>query len=457
MRTARATAEARNSVAPLWPIALAIAIRLLAWFTISPTRFASDEDSYFEVASGLLASGEQNIFWPPITGWLIAGIRWLLHTDRIATVRLVWIALDLGCLLSVRTLALRLGGALFADDAVTAARVGMLATAGYALYLPAISHAQFATSETPALLQTLLVVLLLTTPNRGRAAFASAGLLAGTLALTRPSLLPLLALWPLAMWRTGPSPESWKRAALFATTAAVVVFAWAMRNWEVAGQLTIANNSAYNLFIGNRDLYAEDLDLFSPLATEGQVEFRRQQWSGQLVYPSDPPAELQRQALAWIAAHPITFARRAVGRLARVFAPKTDVLELAGGEQMAGVFSPISLVLLSAANAQWAVVLFGGMIGLAAIVRLAPDYGRLFVVTIAGSLILCTVAIAKPRYSFVFDPLFLLGLAVLLTAPRETAGALDARSRRILAVLMLFLLWGWAAWLIFAFSSRIAP
>ena len=107
----------------------------------------------------------------------------------------------------------------------------------------------------------------------------------------------------------------------------------------------------------------------------------------------------------WIAAHPLTFARRAVGRLARVFAPKTDVLELAGGEQLAGVFSPTSLVLLSAANAQWAVVLFGGLIGLAAILSIAPELGRLFAGTLGGSLLLCAVAIAKPRYSFVFDPL----------------------------------------------------
>ena len=63
MSTARATAEARYSVA-LWPLALAIALRVAAWLTVSPTRFASDEDSYFAVATALLARGDQNIFWP---------------------------------------------------------------------------------------------------------------------------------------------------------------------------------------------------------------------------------------------------------------------------------------------------------------------------------------------------------------------------------------------------------
>jgi hypothetical protein len=456
MKAARATAEAVAVPAPLWPLVLAIAVRLLAWLSVSHTRFASDEDSYFAVATALLGNGEQNLFWPPVTGWVIAAIRWVFRTDAIAHVRIIWILFDIACLLLIRELATRLGRAMFDNDPVKVSRVSLLATAGYAIYLPAVSHAQFATSETPALLQTLIVLVLLSKADAGLATYVGAGLVAGTLALTRPSLLPLLMLWPLAAWRSAVSSESWCRAMVFVLTGVVVVGAWAVRNWYVAGQLTIANNSAYNLFIGNRNLYAEDLDLFHPVATREQIEFRRQQWSGQLVYPAEPPAELQRQALAWIAAHPVGFARRAVGRLARVFAPKTDVLELAGGEQQAGAFSPISLVLMSAANAQWTVILFGGLIGLASIVRLAPGLGRIFVATIVGSVLLCTVAIAKPRYSFVFDPVLLLGLAALLTAPFETTAAVDARSRRILIVLAIFLLWGWTAWLIFAVSSRMA-
>jgi hypothetical protein len=456
MTTARPTSEARALSAPLWPLALAMAVRLAAWLIVSPARLASDEDSYFAVATALLAGGEQNLFWPPVTGWLIAGMRWLLRTDAPATVRLVWIALDLGCLLALRTLAMRLGRALFDSDPVMARRLSLVATVAYALYLPALSHAQFTTSETPALLQTLLVLVLLTTPGPAVMLTACAGLLTGTLALTRPSLMPLLVIWPASLWKNVSSIVSWQRATVFVVTGVLVVGAWAVRNWRVAGQFTIANNSAYNLFIGNRDLYAEDLDLFNPVATREQIEFRRQHWSGQLAYPTESPAELQRQAIRWIAAHPLRFGRRALGRLARVFAPKTDVLELAGGEQLAGIFSPISLVLLSAANAQWAVVLFGGLIGLAAIVRMAPEFGRLFVATIIGSLLLCLVAIAKPRYSFVFDPILLLSLAALLIAPRDLTAALDARARRTLLVLAIFLLWGWAAWLIFALSSRMA-
>src|SRR5262245_40876242 len=51
-------------------LALALVVRLAAWLTVSPTRLASDEDSYVAVANGLLADGHQDLFWPPVTGWL---------------------------------------------------------------------------------------------------------------------------------------------------------------------------------------------------------------------------------------------------------------------------------------------------------------------------------------------------------------------------------------------------
>jgi hypothetical protein len=140
-----------------------------------------------------------------------------------------------------------------------------------------------------------------------------------------------------------------------------------------------------------------------------------------------------------------------------VFAPKTDVLELAGGERRAGIFSPVSLVLLSAANAQWTVVLFGGLLGLAAFRRRSPALGLLLSSTIVGSLLLCLVAISKPRYSFVFDPVLILGLAVFLVAPRQSWASLDRAARCALVAIYAFLAWGWVTWLIFAFSSRMAP
>ncbi len=443
----------RNTI---WPVALAIVVRLAVWLVVPATRFASDEDSYFQVGTAILVRGEQDLFWPPLTGWLIALVRWALHTDAVSAVRLVWIAMDIGCVLAVRTLAGRMAPAVSGGDEARAARFVTLATLGYALYLPAISHAQFATSETPALLQTLLVLVLLTRLLPGAGTYATAGFLTGTLTLTRPSLLPMLVLLPMATELKTGFGKGIRRALIFFLAGVTVIGAHLYRNWVLSGELTIARNSAYNLYIGNRDMYGEDLNLFSPRATSGQIEFRRQQWSGELVYPSLSAAELQREAFAWIRDHPGVFARRAIGRLARVFVPKTDVLELAGGERQAGIFSPVSLALLGIVNIQWAFVLFGGVLGLAALRRTSPSLALLFASTITGALLLCLIAISKPRYSFVFDPVLILGAVVFFSAPREAWSALGRRDRAVVGAVFAFLLWAWTAWLIFSLTSRAA-
>ncbi len=453
---AKTSAAGGVSRSVVWPLALAVVIRVGVWLTLPASRFASDEDSYFQVGITLVTTGQQDLFWPPFTGWLIALTAWALHTTALPWIRLAWIVMDLGCLLAVGTLARRVAPIVSHGDVAHAERFTTLAIVGYALYLPAISFSQFTTSETPALLQTLLILVLLTSADASWRAFFAAGLLAGTLVLTRPSLLPLLVFLPAAIIVRERTPVRLRQALLVGLVGCAVVGAVVVRNWWLVGDPTIARNSAYNLYMGNRDLYAEDLNLFSPLATTGQVEFRRQYWSGALEYPTRTQDELQREALAWIAAHPDVFARRALGRLARVFAPKTDVLELVGGESRAGIFSRSSLSLLAITNAQWVIVLFGGLVGLARLWQDASRYGVVFVSTVLGSLPLCLVAISKPRYAFVFEPLLLLGATAFLCAPRHSWSLLGRAGRWIVTLISLFWLWGWAAWFIFAISSRLA-
>lgn len=441
-------------------------MRLLAWALIPAGRFASDEDSYFQVSTALLSQGHQDLFWPPMTGWLIAALRAALGTDSVGTLRLVWLLMDVACVLAVRALAIRVSEAAWPSDAVGGSRLVAAATLGYALYLPAISHAQFLTSETPALLQLLCLLLLVSrvnAPLRARrygvqaeaGVFVLAGLLGGTLVLTRPSLLPIAALVPIAAV-AGRDRRSWRHAAAFMVATALIVGAVVVRNWVAAGEATISTNSAYNLYIGNRDMYAEDLNLFDPRATPEQIEFRRQQWSGELVYPTGSPAELQRLAVEWIRQHPGTFMRRAIGRLARVFVPKTDVLEMLGGERGAGIFAPRSLALLAVANVQWAFVLFGGVVGLVWLWCVVPRWGWIFSATIAGALVLCLVAISKPRYSFVFDPLLLICAAAAVTSPRATLAAFGRGQWWVIGVAWAFFAWAWLAFAIFAISSRSA-
>jgi hypothetical protein len=435
----------------LWPVAVAAIVRLAAWAFISGARFASDEQGYVDAGTLLASTGRQDLFWPPLTGWIVAAIRFLAPAAPLSTLRLLWIAMDIVNVALVAVLAERIARVAISDRA---ARFVPAATIGYALYLPAISHAQFVTSEMPALLLVLASLVVVTSTRAAPSSDVVAGALLGALVLVRANLLPLLVMMPAAAF-SQLSRSSWrKRTAVVAIVGATIVGGAVARNWFVYGERSLSRNAAYNLYIGNQDVYAEDLDLLHPRATPEQIEFRRRFFAGTLEYPQGTAEELQNAAVAWIARHPWQFMRRATGRLARVFAPKTDVMELAGGEQAIGVFSPTALALLGAANAQWAVILFAGLLGLASLVERDRVMGLTFLSTIVGAVLLCLIAISKPRYSFVFDPLLILTAALVIAMPGEERREAWRRHWRVLVPAYAFLAWGWAAWLIFALSSR---
>lgn len=439
--------------AVLWPLVIAATVRLAVWAVLPGQRFASDEQGYVDAGRALALTGQQDLFWPPLTGWIVALVTTIAPGASLSALRLLWIAIDLANVALVGVIAHRIAAVVRVEQAP---RFVWLATLGYALYLPAISHAQFVTSEMPALFLVLASLALLTSRPVTAAGSVGAGLLLGALLLARANLLPLLVLMPAAALSDLPRAPWLRRTVLVVVAGALVVSAAVARNWIVYGEPSLSRNAAYNLYIGNREVYAEDLNLFHPFATHEQIEFRRKFFAGTLEYPTGTAAELQRDAMQWIADHPGQFLRRALGRLARVFAPKTDVLELAGGEGSAGVFAPVPLALLAIANLQWAVVLFAGMFGVRVLADRDRRLGLTWIATIAGTVLLCLIAISKPRYSFVFDPLLIIGavLAVTISSPERLAHW--RRSRFGLAALYAFLAWGWIAWTIFAFSSRVA-
>jgi hypothetical protein len=434
----------------LWPLAVAAIVRLAAWAIVSDARFASDEQGYIDAGTALALTGRQDLFWPPMTGWIVALVKTLAPAAPLSLLRLLWVAIDVANTALVAVLASRIARVAIPNRAGGFVRAATLA---YALYLPAVSHAQFVTSEMPALLLVLLSLVLATAPAPST---VLTGVALGALILVRANLLPLLGMVPAAAFAQLPRLLWLRRTLTVVIIGSVITGAAIARNWISFGEPTLSRNAAYNLYIGNRDLYAEDLDLFHPAATPEQIEFRRQYFAGTLTYPTGTAAELQSAALAWIADHPGQFVRRALGRLARVFAPKTDVLELAGGEGAVGVFSPIALALLGAANLQWTWVLFAGLLGLAVLFDRDRHYGWVFLSTIAGSVALCLVAIAKPRYSFVFDPLLIIAAVLATLTPMPDLQAVWRRSRIALLSIGLFLAWGWIAWTIFAVSSRMA-
>jgi 4-amino-4-deoxy-L-arabinose transferase-like glycosyltransferase len=435
-------------------VAVAAIVRLAAWAIIPGARFASDEQGYVDAGLALATAGQQDLFWPPLTGWIIALIKTVAPSVSLGGLRLVWVLFDLANVMLVAIIAARLAARILPPAG--ARRLVFAATLGYALYLPAISHAQFVTSEMPALLLVLSSLAILTSGMAPAAMVAGAGVALGTLTLARANLVPLAVLLPAAVFVNQPRPRWLARIVSVAAIAAVfpaAVIAW---NAMTYGDATLSRNAAYNLYIGNQDFYAEDLDLFHPQATPEQIDFRRKLFAGTLEYPKGTAAELQSAAVQWIVSHPGSFLKRALGRLARVFAPRTDVLELAGGEAAVGVFSPIAIALLGVANLEWVVILFGGLLGVCMIRDRDRTLGLTWMAAIAGSVILCLVAIAKPRYSFVFDPLLIIAAAVAMTAAADTRLASWRRWWRVLTPIYAFLAWGWIAWVIFSLSSRMA-
>jgi hypothetical protein len=428
----------------LLPVAVGAFVRVSAWALISGARFASDEQGYVDAGIQLATTGQQDLFWPPLTGWIVALVKIIAPSAPLSAIRLLWIAMDIGNVALVAVLAARIGPA------------ARLAPFAYALYLPAISHAQFVTSEMPALLLVLSALVVVTSRRQTAAADLATGAILGALILVRANLLPLLLMLPAAAFSQASRPAWVKRTAVVAIVGGLIVAAAIARNWISYGDPTLSRNAAYNLYIGNQDVYAEDLNLFHPRATPEQIEFRRQFFAGTLQYPTGTAAELQREAIGWIVRHPTQFLRRAMGRLARLFAPKTDVLELAGGEAAVGVFSPAGLTLLGIANLQWAWILFAGLLGLAGLIDRDRWLGLTLLSTIVGCAMLCLIAISKPRYSFVFDPLLIVTATLVASMGAAERAAVWRRHWRVLAPAFVFLMWGWIAWTIFAMSSRLA-
>ena len=436
-------------------IVVGVVARLFIWALIPADRFASDELGYYNAGITLATKGVQDTYWPPLVGWLIAALRFVLPTAGARSPRLAWVLMDLAAASLLWVIARRVaahGQVAFKPNGF--ARLVVLA---YLLYIPAISFSQFTTSETPAVLIVLAILVCLTTKRPHHALrFAAAGLLTGLLVLTRSSLACLLLSLPIAIVLTARSDKLKTRAlkiSIFAVAALLVVGLWLWRNYHHEGDLFLSTNSYYNFSAGNAETYQEDLNLFSPAATPAQMAFRKQYLSGQPITGPNVN-ETPRQTMQRIKSHKALFLRRALGRLARLFVPRTDELELIGGERRVTIFSWPSITIFLLANAQWALILVCGAAGLLAFGKSQEQFIIWFAAIILGAIPLCLIAISKPRYGFVFEPLLLICAISFLADRARNWRLLSTRSKLTFYLLLFFFAWSWMAWLIFAFTSR---
>jgi hypothetical protein len=287
---------------------------------------------------------------------------------------------------------------------------------------------------------------------------AFAGLVCGIVVLTRSNLAPLLLTIPCAMLisASGQMLHRLRAAVVFVLVGSAVVGAYITRNYYATGQWMLDRNGPYNLYVGNVDDYQSDLNLFYPWATPEQVKLRHEMLTG-----TQKPVLLTREQMLHegiknIRNHPSLFLRRALGRLARVFAPKTDVLTLFGGEKKVGIFSPLPMALLIITLIQYGFILFLGFAGMLCLRRFSRILPFLFGAIIIGSLLLCLVAVAMPRYSAPFEPILIVCAFVFILDFRKNLSYIWRERRVLYGIMLAFYIWAWSAWMIFSFSSRLA-
>jgi hypothetical protein len=434
-------------------------MRIGAVLLVPSGFFASDEGSYFQDGTDLALYGTQHLFWPPLTGWLIALVTRAVGSSSITPTRVLWHLMDIGVFLMLPRLVLPLENSTQPGAAPEGWRLGDGVRLAYALYMPAIGFATFATSEMPALFIVCLINLVLLrqreiTPTSS----ALAGTLAGLLTLTRTSLAGWVVALPVFILTLGRVARNSRWCAAAATLcAAVVLSATLVRNGVIAGRFVLSTNAYYNLYLGNGADYIEDLNLFRPWATPSQIAYRSRYFANS-GSPAEPNANLGEgeqfdRTIKNIIGDPLLFARRATGRLARIFAPKTEELELLGGEGHVRVTSPQALAMLGVTNLEWGAAVSLGIFGLAHLAERHPHYWRVVLLNFCGGIPLCLVAISKPRYAFPFEFFFVVAALHFLGA-RTSFRDVWARHPRTVLASYAALLWAWIAWGIFALTSR---
>ena len=434
-------------------------VRILALLVVPVGYTVPDESGYLQTGMVLFFERRLELFWPPLLGWMVYLLA-RLGIVGVEKARLVILAMDTLNILWVWLIARRLSGSLGERGRRL---LPLLASSFYALYLPAIGYSIFLVSEVPSVFFILLMVLAAASGLPPAAKGFTVGLLVCLTVFDRSNMLPLAFTLPayFLVRRDSLRLKVRSLAVLYLTFGLALVLGlggFLARNYLVEGRVTFSDNSAYNLFIGNNEFYQEDLNLFHPWATEEQIKYRREYRTAEDLAAQYGYEYMQAEGMKFIREHPALFARRALGRLARLLAPKTSALELLGGERQSGIFHAGPLLLMALSNVQYALALFGGTLGMALLYRREKTWFYLFLAVVAGAVPLCLIAISKPRYSFPLEPALILAAGYFLLDTRANAAEiLGARKLRlVLAAVMLFYAWSWVAWLIFAITSRMA-
>lgn len=452
---------ARSSVRPLgWVLVSALLLRLaLVWGTVETPLKIVDEQHYATLAHSVVQGhgfawqdGEPTSIRPPLFPFVVAGVWSVAPEGNLTAVRLMQIPVAL----LVAALTYLIATSLFSD------RVGLIAAAIVAFYPSLLFSGVLVLSEvlfTALLMATLLgSITLLKRPSAWVG--LGTGLALGASALTRSVMWPFLPVAVLGGMMLFAGSLRARTAVVLALTAGYlcVIAPWSIRNTRLQETFTVVDTmGGLNLMMGNYEYTPEDR-MWDAVSVTGEKA-----WSALL--PAAPPSGgswtegkkdhwASAQAKQYIMAHPGTFVRRAVLKLADFWGIERDFV--AGVQQ--GLYKPPTWLFAPAALA--VVAAYIGLMVFAVLgICLAPPEWRAHSVLITVVLFICavhTVVFGHSRYHLPLVPI----LALYAAAAMEQASwrSLMTSGWRSALAGALFVALGavWAHELLFRDADRLA-
>ena len=441
-------------------VALTVLVRIpLVWSATNLSPHIVDEQHYIALATSVAnghgfawGPGTPTSIRPPLYPFFIAGLWSLSGSQSLQVVRWAQVALALASVL----LLYSVGRRWFGERAAFPAAIGL------AVY-PSLLF-----SGVLLLTEVMFITLLLVTvwgfarfaehPSYGRAFVAGAAL--GLAALARSVMWPfILVLAPLIWMAAGPE----RRAARLGMVLVLllgyvsVVGPWSARNSARQGTFTVVDTmGGLNLLMGNYEHTPEDRmwdavsltgsrawhhDLPATAPDGGSwTEGKKEKWA-------------QRQAVAFMVAHPLVTARRAVLKFCDFWGLERDFI--AGIQR--GYYAPPRAVAVLAGigiTLGYALVAILGIIG----IFLAPPQRNAHALLLAVILFVAglhTVVFGHSRYHLPLIPLMLLYASAAVTSGAWRQLRTNTRATWLAWSLIAVMLMIWSRELLVRDWSRI--
>jgi 4-amino-4-deoxy-L-arabinose transferase-like glycosyltransferase len=245
---------AKRSILLLCIILIALSLRVTFLALTTDLEPIYDEYAYVRMAREILADGDfgASWLWPPGQPYFMAGVFFIVGENLVA-VKAVQVILSTLSVYLIFLITRRI------FKSTTAA---LLAAGIAAIYPNLIAFSHYLWSETLFIFFLLCFIhslLLFSASNRYRFLVAS-GILFSMGCLTRPVLLPCLAIVFLYLWgrlRTKPRVLA-ITAVTFAVTVAAVLTPWVLRNHRVHGGWMVIAPTGHHLWRGNSGILRPD-------------------------------------------------------------------------------------------------------------------------------------------------------------------------------------------------------